>query len=311
MQVHRDINYLPDFKNAVVTIGTFDGVHTGHLQIINQLKKEAKEINGETVLITFHPHPRLVISSKKTLIKLLNTLDEKISLLEKQDVDHLIVVPFTAEFSEQLAMDYIKDFLVGNFHPHTFIIGYDHRFGKDRKGDYKLLEEYASEYSYTVKEIPEYVLNQVTVSSTKIREALSATDVETANKYLGYDYFFEGLVTAGDKIGRTLGYPTANLQITDPNKLIPSDGVYAVNIAIDKKFFQGMMSIGDRPTINGTKRLIEVNIFDFNDDIYNKKIIVSIKKYLRPQEKFNGLEELKNQLAIDKMNTLKALSIQA
>jgi len=209
MQVHRDINNLPLFKNAVITIGTFDGVHTGHLQIIKQLREEAKKINGESVIITFDPHPRMVISpspslspvwrgeEKATGIKLLNTLEEKIELLEKQKIDHLVVVPFTKQFSEQSAEGYIKNFLVEKFWPHTVIIGHDHHFGNERKGNYKLLEAYEEEFNFQVKEIPEHVLNQVTISSTKIREALLNCDIETANKYLGYDYFFEGQVVQG------------------------------------------------------------------------------------------------------------------
>ena len=185
MQVHRDINNLPFFKNAVITIGTFDGVHTGHLQIIQQLKEEAKKINGESVIITFDPHPRMVISSDKSIIKLLNTLNEKTELLEKQGIDHVVVVPFTKQFSEQSAEKYIEEFLAGRFHPHTIIIGYDHHFGNERKGNYKLLEAYAAEFNFHVKEIPEHVLDHVTISSTKIREAISSGDIDTANQYLG------------------------------------------------------------------------------------------------------------------------------
>lgn len=308
MQVHRDINNLPFFKNAVVTIGTFDGVHTGHLQIIKQLKEEAKKINGETVIITFDPHPRMILHSEKTEIKLLNTLNEKIELLSKQNIDHVVVVPFTIQFSEQSAEEYIKKFLVEKFHPYTIIIGYDHHFGKDRKGDYKLLEARANEYNYHVKEIPEHVLNEVTISSTKIRNALLNSDIETANKCLGYHYFFEGVVVSGDKIGRMLGYPTANIHVEDDNKLIPGDGIYAVEVSIDNANLKAMMSIGVRPTIGESKRTIEVNIFDFNEDIYNQVLRVYVKHYLRQEKKFNGLEELKNAIAEDKIHALNKLS---
>ncbi|MDQ6757258.1 MAG: bifunctional riboflavin kinase/FAD synthetase, partial [Bacteroidota bacterium] len=307
MLVHRDINNLPHFKNAVITIGTFDGVHTGHLQIIAQLQQEAKKINGETVIVTFDPHPRMVIHSDKSEIKLLNTLDEKIELLSKQNIDHLVVVPFTHKFSEQSADEYISNFLVKTFHPHTIIIGYDHHFGKDREGNYKLLEYYAKQFTYHVKEIPEHVLNAVTISSTKIREAVLDCDIDTANKYLGYTYFFEGLVIDGNKLGRTLGYPTANLNLIDKNKLVPGNGIYAVQLITGNEQFamKGMMSIGVRPTLGNSERTIEVNIFDFDKDIYGEKIRVYVKYFLREEKKFDGLEELKKAINEDKIAALK------
>ena len=310
MIVHKNIKNLPLFKNAVITIGTFDGVHTGHLQIIKQLQEEANNINGESVIITFDPHPRMIIPSDKSEIKLLNTLDEKIELLSKQEIDHLVVTPFTKQFSEQSAEEYIRNFLVENFYPHTIIIGYDHHFGKERRGNYKLLEAYATEFNYHVKEIPEHVLNQVTISSTKIRNAILHCDIETANKYLGYHYFLEGVVAEGDKIGREIGYPTANIQLQDITKLVPGDGVYAVQLIIgnEQLAMKGMMSIGIRPTIGNSKRAIEVNIFDFDKDIYGEKIRVYIKNFIREQKKFSGLEELKIEIAKDKIKALKLLS---
>jgi len=322
MLVHRDITNLPFFKNAAITIGTFDGVHTGHLQIIHQLKKEAQENNGESVIITFDPHPRMVLNRLKGQppIKLLNTLSEKIELLNKQEIDHLVIVPFTHQFSNQSAEEYIVDFLVSKFHPRTIIVGYDHRFGKNRTGDYKLLEQYQEEYNYTVKEIPEHVLHHVIISSTKIRHALIEGDISTANEYLGYDYFFEGRVIDGNKLGRTLGYPTANISVNDENKLIPANGIYAalvsIGIEIENKghiFFpllnyKGMMSIGFRPTVGGENIIIEVNIFDFEEDIYGRTIRIHVKNFLRPEEKFNSLDELKEAMANDKINTLRLLS---
>ena len=305
MQVHTQINNLAVFRNAVVTIGTFDGVHTGHQQIIAQLKEEAHAIDGETVIITFHPHPRKVVAHKEVFV--LNTLDEKIELLREKGIDHLVVVPFDERFASQSAKEYVEHFLFEKFHPHTVIIGYDHRFGHGRQGDYHLLEDFGKQLGFLVKEIPEHVLNNITVSSTKIREALLNSDVETANNYLGYDYFFEGLVIEGNKLGRTLGYPTANLQIETPEKLIPGNGVYAVIASVDKSTYKAMMNIGVRPTVDGKKRMIEVNLFDFNQDIYGKMLRVYIKKYLRGEVKFNGLEELKNQLGIDKESTLRVL----
>ncbi len=317
MQVQRDIYNLPRFKNAVITIGTFDGMHTGHQQITRLLKEEAKIIKGESVIITFHPHPRMIVETVKASmpkaavpkINLLNTPDEKISLIEKQGIDHLVIVPFTHEFSLLTAEEYIKSFLVEKFRPHTIIIGYDHRFGKQRHGNYKLLEAHALEFNYILKEIPEHVINHMVISSTKIREAIVAGDMDTANKFLGYDYFFEGTVVEGDKIGRTIGYPTANIKLSDDNKLVPGNGVYAVQVSIKNgQLLKGMMNIGVRPTVGGTKRMIEVNIFNFDKDIYGQQIKVFVKHYLRPEQKFNGLDALKDQLALDKDNAVKVLT---
>jgi len=322
MQVHRDINNLPYFKNAAITIGTFDGVHSGHLQIIQQVKSEALINEGESVIITFDPHPRMVLNLKKNQppIKLLTTLQEKTELLAKQGIDHLVVVPFTVEFSNESAQEYISDFLVEKFHPKTIIIGYDHRFGKNRSGGYQLLEQYQQEYNYIVKEIPEHVLNDITISSTKIRSALKEGDIKTAKECLGYDYFFEGKVVNGNKLGRTLGYPTANLEIKNTNKLIPENGIYAVNLAIGKasvnedslfvpeSFHQGMMSIGIRPTIADNRRTIEVNIFNFNEDIYGRIVRVYVKYFLRNEEKFDSMEDLKKQISLDEINAKKLLS---
>jgi riboflavin kinase/FMN adenylyltransferase len=309
MRVHYNINELPVFKNAVITIGTFDGVHTGHMQVIAQLKEEAKAIGGETVIITFHPHPRKIVSDKKIFI--LNTLEEKIELLQAKGVDHLVVVPFDETFAQQTPEEYIEDFLFEKFHPHTVIIGYDHKFGKDRKGDYHLLEAYGKKSGFKVKEIDEHILHKIIVSSTKIREALLAADLATANEYLGYDYFFEGLVVDGNKLGRTLGYPTANLEIQNAEKLVPCDGIYAVESSIINRqssiVNKGMMSIGIRPTIGVSNRVIEVNIFDFNEDIYGKILRVYVKNYLRAEVKFNNLDELKTQIAKDKTESLRVL----
>lgn len=302
MKVHTEITALPYFKNAVVTIGTFDGVHLGHRQIINQLKEEALKINGETVIITFYPHPRKVIGLK-TQLHLINTPQEKQELLSAQGVDHLVIVPFTQHFADQTAEGYVENFLIKYFHPHTLIIGYDHRFGKGREGDFHLLEQYASNHKFHLIEIPQHLLHKSAISSTRIRENLLSGNLEEANELLGYDYFFKGLIVEGDKLGRTIGYPTANLQILDAEKLVPGNGVYAVLAElknIDKPFIKGMMNIGVRPTVNGTKRVIEVHLLDFNENIYGENVKVSLKKYLRSEQKFNGLDELKEQLAKDK-----------
>ncbi len=317
MTVHTDINTLPAFKNAVVTIGTFDGVHTGHQQILELMQDEAKKVNGETVIITFNPHPRQVIAARQTELFLLNTLQEKISLLEKYGIQHLVVTPFTEAFSLQSAEEYIEQFLVKTFHPHTIIIGHDHRFGKSRSGNFELLEEKSSQYNYVVKEIPGFMLQNNTISSTMIREALLKGNIETANEYLGYSYFFNGTVVEGNKLGRTIGYPTANLKIEEEKKLIPGNGVYAVEVEdqwsmvngerqkLDR--FKGMMNIGIRPTVEGTNRMIEVNIFDFDKEIYGDTLTVHIKKRLRNEQKFNSLDELKNQLAKDKEQAMEKL----
>jgi len=315
MQVHRNTDQLPLIKNAVVTIGTFDGVHTGHKKIIRQLKDEAAEVGGETVLITFHPHPRKVLANQKPIL-LINTLEEKIELLAGQKLDHLVIVPFTKEFSNLSADEYIHDFLVGKFNPHTVIIGYDHRFGHDRAGDYRLLEVYAEKLNFKLKEIPGHVIDSITVSSTRIREAVRSDDMHTANELLGYDFFFEGEVIEGNKLGRTLGYPTANLKV-DPEKLVPGDGIYAVEAELVKRqtsnvkgpTMQGMMSIGVRPTIGDNKRMIEVNLFDFDEEIYGQKLRVYVKAFMRPEIKFDGLNALVEQLHLDKQETLRILRI--
>ncbi len=307
MQIHRDITNLPAFKNAVITIGTFDGVHLGHRQIIDSLKSAAAEVNGESVIITFHPHPRKVVSSVITGVRLINTLAERIELLEQTGIDHLVIVPFTDFFANQAAEEYIRDFLVDKFKPHTIIIGYDHRFGKERSGDYKLMEEKAIVYNYRLKEIPEHILNAIKVSSTNIRNAILHSNIDEANNFLGYDFFFEGEVFHGDKIGRSIGYPTANLKSTDEEKIALGDGIYAVYATVEGKTYKAMMSIGFRPTVNGKVRVTEVNIFDFAKDIYEETIRVTVKKYLRSEVKFDGLESLKIQLHKDKEDSLACL----
>ena len=326
MQVHRDIDSLPLFHNAVVTIGTFDGVHVGHRQIINKLKVEAIKVNGESVIITFHPHPRKVISSAILGVRLINTLEEKIEVLAGLGIDHLVIVPFTDAFANQPAEEYIRDFLFEKFHPDTVIIGYDHRFGRERLGDYKLLEKMAPQFGFKIKEISKHILEEIAISSTNIREAVLHNDIEMANRLLGYTFFFEGEVVHGNKLGRQLGYPTANLKIHDSEKIIPGDGIYAVYASIKKGMqneeatmdevnsfpvkdpqYQGMMSIGFRPTVDGKKRVIEVNVFDFNKDIYEKTMRVYVKKFLRAEVKFNTLEELVKQIDQDKIDSLQVL----
>jgi riboflavin kinase/FMN adenylyltransferase len=322
MKVYKTIDGLPAFNKSVVTIGTFDGVHIGHQQIIAQLKKEAERIGGETVLVTFEPHPRKIVSSKP--LQLINTLTEKIELLQKQGIDNLIIVPFTPAFADQPADAYVEDFLVKRFHPHTVIIGYDHHFGKNRSGNFKLLELYAGRHAFELIEIPVHLIDEAAISSTKIREALLAGRVEDASRFLGYNYFFEGRVVEGNKLGRTLGYPTANLQPQTEDKLIPGNGVYAIQAILQTTvvtgsaglpepgfgsiLYSGMMNIGTRPTVDGSKRVIEVNIFDFNKDIYGQTVRIYVRRYLRGEQKFAGLDALKEQLARDRQAAMRALA---
>ena len=314
MKVYKNLDELPSFINPVVTIGTFDGVHLGHQQILTHLKEEAKNIHGETVVITFNPHPRNIVGDT-TGVQLLTTLDEKINLLEAADINHLVIVPFDDAFANQSAEEYVVNFLYQKFKPHTFIIGYDHRFGNKRSGDYKLLEKLGEQLGFIVKEIPQQLLNNATISSTQIRKALLQADLTTATALLGYKYCFSGIVIRGDQIGRTIGYPTANIQLLTNEKLVPGDGVYAVSL-INKsnkdnseKILKGMMYIGSRPVVNGKRRVIEVNIFNFNQDIYDSVFEIKLHQWIRGDIHFNGLDALKNQLAIDQIHSLEALSI--
>ena len=299
MNVYNNINELPAFEKAVITIGTFDGLHDGHRKIISQLKQVANKINGTTVVITFYPHPRHVLESTANKVFILNTLEEKISLLRAEGIENLVIVPFTSEFSSMEAESYISEFLVKSFNPHTIIIGYDHRFGKNRTGNFELLKQGERKYGYKVVEITEQQLNDIAISSTKIRQKLSEGDIITANSLLGYAYFFSGKVVKGDQFGRTIGFPTANLEIVEQEKLIPGNGVYAVDVMINDMKLKGMMNIGFRPTVGGFIKKIEVNIFDFNEDIYDQNISVILKSKLREEKKFNSLEELKTQLGND------------
>ena len=313
MKVHRDIENLPAFTNAVITIGTFDGVHEGHKKVISQLKEVAKQVHGESVIITFHPHPRKVVSSSILGIRLINTLEERIELLSELNIDHLVIIPFTEVFANQSPEDYLKEFLIERFHPHTIIIGYDHRFGRNRAGNYHLLEAMQQQYNYSLKEIPKYILDDISISSTKIREAIAAGDTTTANHLLGYNFFFEGEVVHGNKLGRQLGYPTANITISNQEKISPANGIYAVYVDINPYaplktgLLKGMMSVGFRPTVDGKKRVIEVNIFDFDKEIYGETIRVYIKQFLRDEVKFDSLEELVKQIDRDKSDSLKVL----
>ena len=315
-----------DFKkldNAIVTIGTFDGVHFGHQKIIKQLVEKAKSDKGESVILTFFPHPRMIIDPENQDLKMINTINEKAEILKGLGVDHLIITPFTRDFSNQLPEDYIKNTLVNNIGTRHIIIGYDHRFGKDRSGNLTDLKAAGLHYGFTVEEIMEQDIHDVAVSSTKIRQALLVGDVNLANDYLGYSFSIFGRVIKGDKIGRTIGFPTANIFVEETSKLIPGDGIYAVTVEMSAEFkedsestnrlqttdsglrtYKGMAYIGQRPTINGMTRNIEVNIFDFNQEIYGQDIKMNFLKFLRHDVKFTGLEALTVQLQKDKEATL-------
>lgn len=303
MKIHRDIDNIPHIKNAVVTTGTFDGVHPGHRSILSRLNKTAADIGGQSVLITFFPHPRTVINPDFTDLKLLNTQTEKEALLAKTGLDHLIVIPFTKEFSQITAEEYIKNILVDKIGVKKLVIGYDHRFGKGRGGSFRELQEMAPDYGFEVEEISALEIDGVAISSTKIRQALLAGEVDDAAEKLGYLYPFTGKVIHGDKLGRTLGFPTANLSQDDPLKLIPSNGIYAVYVDVKARRYKGMLHIGPRRTLNDPAHRIEVNLLNFADDIYGQEISLSFVKKLRDEMKFNSLSDLTNQMENDKLHT--------
>ena len=310
MTVHHDLNQLPAFKNAVITTGAFDGVHIGHQEIISRMKQIALEIKGETVIVTFHPHPRKVISSIPGEIKQLTSLEERIELLTQSGIDHLVVVNFDYAFSNLTADAYVKTFLFDHFHPHTILVGYDHRFGNGRNGNFELLQKFGNELGFKVEQIHEKIIDDEIVSSTLIRNYILEHQIEKANALLGYPYLFDGFVVRGNQIGRTIGFPTANLHINNEEKIIPSNGVYAVKVkgkCLGDTIYNGMMNIGIRPTVDGQKKVIEVHILDFYQDIYEQNLTVMVYEYIRGEVKFDGLEALKAQLAKDKITTAAIL----
>ncbi len=308
MKIYHNIDEFVPLKNAVVTIGTFDGVHVGHRKIIARVKELAANTGGETVLLTFFPHPRMILHPEDESIKLINTMPEKAELLEELGVEHLIITPFSRDFSNQSAEEYIRDVLVDHIGTKTIVIGYDHRFGKDRQGGLQDLLRLGPVYGFEVVEIPEQDINDVAVSSTRIRSALLDDNIEEANSFLGYPFFVTGTVVRGDQIGRQIGYPTANIVVSERYKLIPSGGIFAVRVRIGNEIHDGMGYIGTRPTINGLTRNIEVNIFDFDRDIYNQKISVEFMNYIRGDMKFDSLEELKVQIGKDKVDAIRLLA---
>ena len=304
MKIYHHFSEFTKLNNAVATIGTFDGVHYGHQKIIRRLCELAKSTGGESVILTFFPHPRLIIDPENQNLKMINTIEEKAKILASLGVDHLIITPFTRDFSNLSPAEYIKNILIDTIGVKNIIVGYDHRFGKDRQGGMSDLQEFAGLYDFKIEEIAEQDINDVAVSSTKIRTALLDGDVALAASYLGYNFSVHGRVIKGDKIGRTIGFPTANIFVEETYKLIPSDGIYAVTVELSGELYKGMAYIGQRPTINGMTRNIEVNIFDFDQEIYGQQITMNFLKFLRHDVKFTGLEALKIQLHEDKKATL-------
>ena len=309
MKIYQGIDQFTGVENPAITIGTFDGVHIGHQKIIQQLKAGAESIQGESVIFTFYPHPRMVLNPDDDSLKLLSTEEEKRELLEKSGVDHLIVQPFTKDFSRITYTEYVRDILVNKLRVKKLIIGYNHHFGRNREGSFEQLNKLAPLYGFEMEKIAAQDINKVEISSTKIRKALDAGDIKTANKFLGYDYGITGEVVKGKGLGKELGYPTANIQVADKYKLIPANGIYAVTAEIDKKMYKGMMSIGVNPTISENEvKTIEVNIFDFNKDIYGENICIYFKQKLRDEIKFDGLESLKKAIAADREKSLQILA---
>lgn len=329
MKLYQHINEFTRLEKAVVTIGTFDGVHLGHREIIQRIKELAQQTGGETVVLTFFPHPRMILRPEDHDIKLINTMPEKAELLRNLGIDHLIITPFSRDFSNQTPEEYIRDILVDKIGTKKIVIGYDHRFGKDRSGGLQQLQLFQQQYGYEVEEISEQDVHDVAVSSTKIRSALLQGEISTATEFLGYPFFMSGKVIRGDQIGRTIGYPTANLFIPETYKLIPGDGIYAVKVGIGNqvsgKSYQpvadseirnpklqlptpdslhGMAYIGHRPTINGMTRNIEVNIFDFSGDIYDHTLRMDFHAFIREDVRFNSLDELTVQLGKDRESVM-------
>jgi len=300
VKIHTDFATLSDVKAPVVTIGTFDGMHTGHRTILERLKEAAKEIGGETVLLTFYPHPRMVLYPDDHNLQLLNSPEEKAQLLEQAGIEHLVIVPFSIDFSRLSAFDYVRDLLVHGLHAHTVVVGYDHRFGRNREGSHNTLVELSELFGFLVEEIPAYVIDEMNVSSTKIRETLRHGDVAEAARYLGYRYTLSGIVTKGDGKGKTFGFPTANLRVDYDFKFIPSKGVYAVDVLHNNIQYKGVLNIGVRPTVhqNGLET-IEVHLLNFDEEIYDQKITVIFKKKLRDEMKFGSIDALKTQIEKD------------
>jgi riboflavin kinase/FMN adenylyltransferase len=298
LKIVQNTSNFSDKEKTYVTIGTFDGVHFGHQKIIEKLIDEAKKANKKSVVLTFFPHPRMVLQ-KDVSLELINTIEERATLLEKTGLDYLIIHPFSKEFSRMTALEFVRDILVNQLNISKLIIGYDHHFGKNREGNITQLTEYSHLYDFKVEEIPAQDIDDVSVSSTKVRRALASGNLKTANNYLGYNFMLNGNVVNGKKLGGTIGYPTANIDVKETYKLIPKTGVYVVKSTLDKKTVFGMMNIGNRPTVDGSHQTIEVHFFDFNQDLYHQNLTIELIYFLRDEEKFDSVEVLIQQLKKD------------
>ncbi|MFN0728642.1 bifunctional riboflavin kinase/FAD synthetase [Polaribacter gochangensis] len=299
MEIIHSLSNYRHTEGTVVTIGTFDGVHIGHQKIIEQVVTTAKQLGKKAVLLTFFPHPRMVLQQNAS-IELINTIDERAELLSKTGLDYLIIHPFSMEFSRLTALDFVRKVLVNQLHTSKLIIGYDHHFGKNREGNLEQLTEYSHLYNFEVEEIPAQDINDVAVSSTKIRKALSEKNIKTANKYLGYHFMLNGTVVNGKQLGGKIGFPTANLSIKEAYKLIPKTGVYVVKSKINNTIVFGMMNIGFRPTLEGKHQTIEIHFFDFNNDLYGQNLTIEVLYFLRDEEKFDSVEKLISQIKKDR-----------
>lgn len=309
MKVYHDIKDFRKIPNAIVTIGTFDGVHLGHQAVFKQMVDKARQIGGETVVITFFPHPRIVISPNDNRLRLITSQEDKIEHLRRSNIDNLIIINFTKEFSHTSSEDFIKDYVVRYIQPAILVIGYDHHFGSNRSGDFDTLSKLGMEFHFAVEKINEQDIEDITISSTKIRYALQQGDIKLANKLLGYSYSTSGIVTHGDSIGRTLGFPTANISIKPEYQLIEKTGVYATIAKVDGKDYPSMTYIGRRPTIsNGLPTSTETYIMDFDGDLYGKEIRVTFVDRVRDEMTFDNLERLKSQIQEDKTNIIRILS---
>jgi riboflavin kinase / FMN adenylyltransferase len=307
LKIFNSITDFSSSKKTILTLGTFDGVHFGHKKILEKLTQNTEGGKYESLVLTFFPHPRMVLKGKSE-IKLLNTISEKIDLLEKIGIQNLVIHPFDEKFSRLSAQEFVKDVLVDQFHIKKIIIGHDHRFGRDRTANINDLIDFGKQYGFEVEQISVQEINEVSISSTKIRKALLEGNMALANNYLGYDYFLTGTVLKGKQLGRTIGFPTANLKIEENYKLIPKKGAYIVKSILDQKEVFGMMNIGFNPTVAGDSLSIEINYFDFDADLYGKKITVCILEYLRPEQKFESVTLLKEQLKKDKDMSLSFIA---
>lgn len=300
MKIYQQLTDFHPPHFSVVTSGTFDGVHLGHQKILRRLQELAARKQGETVLLTYWPHPRLILQPEDKSLRLLSTLSEKVKLLEEMGVDHLIILPFTKELSQMSSEEFIRDILVDKIQTKTLVIGYDHKFGKNREGSFEYLQSHSHLFGFAIEEISRQDVDDLGVSSTKIRTALAQGDISTANKYLGRPYDLSGQVVKGQQIGRSLGFPTANIQIAEDYKLLPRDGAYAVHAEVNSIRYKAILNIGDRPTVDGQKKTIEAHLIDFEGDLYGQELRVYFQEFLREEKKFESLDALKNQLVVDR-----------